>query len=242
MLSRDAGPLSDALVATPQSAITNLDRKTRGKFFYLFIAQVLLVVLFPYLTKPGLSLSVFRFLAAAAFIAAIYAVSEKRAQWIVALTLALPAAVLNSLYPFRPYVSVAVLSLIFTILFLVFTLVTLLRAVLRSETVTLDTIYGAISVYLLMAMVWGTAFMLLVTLQPGTLAMDSARHPNHAIDWFDCMYYSFVTLTSTGYGDMVPVTAQGRSLSILEAVSGIMYVAILIARLVGLYSARGNRQ
>lgn len=228
-------------MATPQP-ITNLEPQTRAKFFYLFLAQVLLVVLFPYLSKPGLPLFLFRFLAAAAFIAAIYAVSEKRAQWMTALALAVPAAVLNSLYTFRPSLTFAVLSLIFTIVFLVFTLVTLLRAVLRAETVTLDTIYGAISVYLLMAMVWGTAYMFLETLQPGTLAINSARHPNHAIDWFDCMYYSFVTLTSTGYGDMVPATAQGRSVSILEAVSGIMYVAILIARLVSLYSVTKRRQ
>ena len=212
--------------------------RTRGKFFYLFLAQVLLVVLFPYLNKPGLPILLFRFLGAAAFVSAVYAVSEKRAQWITALALAVPAAVLNAFFTFRHAQSLAVSSLVFTILFLAYTLVTLLRAVLRAETVTLDTIYGAIGVYLLMAMVWGTAYMLLETLQPGALAVDTTRHPNHTIDWFDCMFYSFVTLTSTGYGDMVPVTAHGRSLSILEAVSGIMYVAILIARLVGLYASR----
>jgi hypothetical protein len=68
--------------------------------------------------------------------------------------------------------------------------------------------------------------------------MNAARHANHKIDWFDTMFYSFVTLTSLGYGDIVPMTAQARSLSILEAVSGIMYVAVLISRLVGLYSAQ----
>ena|SRR5215510_1797375 len=224
-------------MAVIQPPVTGFARRTRGKFFYLFLAQVLLVVLFPYLSKPGVPIFLFRFLAAAAFLSAVYAVSEKRVQWITALALAVPAAVVNSLFAFRPDLNLGVASLIFTILFLAYTLVTLLRAVLRAETVTLDTIYGAISVYLLMAMVWGTAYMLLETLQPGALAMDGARHPNHRIDWFDCMFYSFVTLTSLGYGDMVPVTPHGRSLSILEAVSGIMYVAVLVARLVGLYAA-----
>jgi len=224
-------------MAAPQPNITASARRTRGKFFYLFLAQILLVVLFPYLDKPGIRIFLFRFLAAGAFVSAVYAVSEKRAQWITALALAVPAAILNALFTFRPHSNLGVFSLIFTILFLAYTLMTLLRAVLRAEAVTLDTIYGAISVYLLMAMVWGTAYMLLETLQPGALSMDSARHPNHEVDWFDCMFFSFVTLTSTGYGDMVPVTAQGRSLSILEAVSGIMYVAILIARLVGVYAS-----
>ncbi len=57
--------------------------------------------------------------------------------------------------------------------------------------------------------------------------MDTSRHPNHAMDWFDCVFYGFVTLTSLGYGDIVPMIARARSLSVLEAVSGIMYVAVL---------------
>ncbi len=126
---------------------------------------------------------------------------------------------------------------IFTILFLGFTLVSLLQDVLRTPNVTLDTIYGAVTVYLLIAYVWGVAYLLLETLQPGALAMNATWHPNHKIDWPDCMFFSFVTLTSVGYGDMVPITPHARSLSILEGVSGIMYVAVLVARLVGLYSA-----
>jgi Ion channel len=224
-------------MAAPQATVLISAGRRRGRFFYLFLAQVLLIVLFPYLEQPGLPTVLFRLLAAVAFLSAVYAVSEKRAQWITALALAIPSAVLNSLFTFRPDLPIAIPAIVFTILFLAFTLATLLRAVLRTETVTPDTIYGAISVYLLMALVWGIAFLLLETLHPGTLSMDSSRHPNHKIDWFDCVFYSFVTLTSVGYGDMVPMTAQSRSLSILEAVSGIMYVAVLVARLVGLYSA-----
>ncbi len=88
-----------------------------------------------------------------------------------------------------------------------------------------------------MAIAWAAAYLLLETVQPGAIVMDAARHPNHRMDWFDCVFYSFVALTSLGYGDIVPITAQARSLSILEAVSGMMYVAVLIARLVGLHAA-----
>lgn len=61
------------------------------------------------------------------------------------------------------------------------------------------------------------------------------------MDWSDCIFYSYVTLTTVGYGDMVPITSQARSLSILEAVSGTMYVAVLIARLVGLNAAARSK-
>jgi hypothetical protein len=101
----------------------------------------------------------------------------------------------------------------------------------------MDTIYGALSVYLLIAFVWGVGYMLLEKLHPGSLALGVMHQPNQQIDWTDCMFYSFVTLTSLGYGDIVPLSPQSRSLSILESVSGTMFVAVLIARLVGLYSA-----
>jgi len=229
-------------MAAPKTVTLISTHTKRSKFYYLFVTQVLLIVLFPYLAKPGLSTVSFRLLSALTFVAAVYAVSDKRTQWITGLFLAVPAAVLNTLFTFHPgSSSLAVPSLASTLIFLGFTLVSLLRAVLRTETVTRDTIYGALSVYLLMAFAWGIAYLLLETLQPGGLALDAARHPNHKVDWSDCMFYSFVTLTSLGYGDMVPVSAQCRSLSILEAVSGIMYVAVLVARLVGLYSAR-NRE
>jgi voltage-gated potassium channel len=166
---------------------------------------------------------------------AVYAVSDKAAQWITALCLLIPAAVLNAMYVFRPEHRIAIPALACTILFLGFTIVSLLRAVIRSEQITHDTIYGSLNVYLLMALAWGSAYLLLETIQPGALSIDAIRHPNHRIDWYDCIFYSFVTLTTIGYGDIVPVTDKARSLSILEAVCGVPYVAILVSRLVGLY-------
>jgi Ion channel len=226
-------------MAAPKPIALISRHSKRSKFSYLFATLISLIVLFPYLAKPGLSTVIFRLLSALTFVAAVYAVSDKRTQWITGLLLAIPTAALNTWLALHPSSSsLAIPGLVSTLIFLGFTLVTLLRAVLSTETVTRDTIYGALSVYLLMAFVWGIAYLLLETLQPGGLSMDIARHPNHKVDWFDCMFYSFVTLTSLGYGDMVPISAQCRSLSVLEAVSGIMYVAVLVARLVGLYAAR----
>jgi len=228
-------------MAAPQTTLQPPAIGPARKFAYLFFALVTLIATSPYLDKPGMPSVLFRLISAVAFLAATYAVREKRAQWITALLLAFPAGVLNSIYAFHANPRIAVPTLIFTILFLGFTLVLLLRAVLHAQTVTIDTIYGAITVYLLIAFVWGATFLLLETLQPGALAINTTWHPNHKIDWPDCMFFSFVTLTSVGYGDMVPITPQARTLAILEAVSGIMYVAVLVARLVGLHSAEKSQ-
>src|SRR5258708_3273828 len=111
-----------------QTTLENQSVIRRGKFFYVFLCQVLLLVLFPYLRQPGLPLVLLRLLAAAAFVSGVYAVSDKRAQWITALALAIPAVALNTALAFRPDAQIAVPMLIFTILFLVLTLVSLLRA------------------------------------------------------------------------------------------------------------------
>src|ERR1051325_1871104 len=113
----------------------------QGKFFYLFICQVLLLVLFPYLERPGLPMLFFRLLGAVAFVSGVYAVSDKRVQWITALALAIPAGILNALLVFHlePWISIP--TMVLTILFLAFTVVVLLRAVLRAGRVTSNTIY-----------------------------------------------------------------------------------------------------
>jgi ion channel len=229
--------LQIAMNTTAQPGARTRGSRAEGKFFYLFLAQVLLLVLFPYLNRPGLPVGVFRVLGGIMFLAAVYAVSEKRAHWITAVVLAVPTTVMNVIYALDPDSGLAIPSLVSAILFLGFTLVVLLKAVFRAEAVTRDTIYGAVSVYLLLALVWGVGYVLLDRLQPGALSLDPVRHGNHQLDWADCIFYSFVTLATVGYGDIVPVSPQARSLSILEAVCGVMYVAVLMARLVGGYAA-----
>lgn len=144
-----------------------------------------------------------------------------------ALALAILAIVPYIIVTVRPNTRLMAPALLCALIFLAFTLVILLRAVLRTMEVTHDTVYGSF----LMAMTWGFAYLLLVMSQPTALSIDLLRNSNHSIDWSDCMFYSFVTLTSLG-GDLVPVSPQARSLTILENVSGVLYVAVLIARLI----------
>ncbi|MGA8872124.1 MAG: ion channel [Candidatus Acidiferrales bacterium] len=236
MATRQEGSSAMTTISQPMFATLTTGLRRQGKFFYLFIAQVLLLVLFPYLDRPGVPTIIFRSLAVLAFVAGVYAVSERRWHRMTALALAILAIVPYSIVTVRPNTRLMGLALLCALIFLAFTLVSLLRAVLRTMEVTHDTIYGSLSVYLLMAMTWGFAYLLLAMFQPTALSMDLLGHSNHSIDWSDCMFYSFVTLTSLG-GGLVPVSPQARSLTILENVSGVLYVAVLIARLISAHSA-----
>jgi len=116
-------------------------------------------------------------------------------------------------------------------------LVVVLGQTLRSGPITFHRIQGAVAAYLLLGVIWAYAYALVALLRPGAFSgpLNPAEGP-HA--WF---YFSFVTLTTVGYGDVLPVHPVARSLAILEAVTGPLYLAILIARLVSLAVAPGRR-
>jgi voltage-gated potassium channel Kch len=103
--------------------------------------------------------------------------------------------------------------------------------VYRSGPVTHHRILGAVAVYLLLGLVWANAYALLQNLRPDAFAGTL----NEAFISQTWIYYSFVTLTTMGYGDITPVHPAARSLAIAEAVTGQLYIAITLARLVSLH-------
>jgi hypothetical protein len=93
-----------------------------------------------------------------------------------------------------------------------------------------DRVFGACVLYLLLGLIWAVAYHVVNTLHPGALTNHGADNSDLA-DW---VYFSFVTLTTLGYGDITPVRQSARSLAILEALIGQLYPAVIIARLVSL--------
>jgi len=112
-----------------------------------------------------------------------------------------------------------------------------LRFVLGGRVVDSERIFAALGVYLLAGVVFGVAYHVLDGIQPGSLRMAFAEGAEPAAASLGtCIYFSFVTLATLGYGDVVPASEFTRTLATLEAVGAQLYVAVLIARLVGLYA------
>jgi Ion channel len=110
-----------------------------------------------------------------------------------------------------------------------------LHFVLRKGTVDSERIYAALSVYLLAGLVFGVAYHVMEAIWPGSLRMTSAEGASVAAAGLkNTIYFSFVTLATLGYGDVVPASPLARSLAIFEAVGAQFYLAVLIARLVSL--------
>jgi hypothetical protein len=105
-----------------------------------------------------------------------------------------------------------------------------LAQVFRAGPVNQHRIMGAIAVYLLLGLAWGETYYALALADPAAFSVR-ALAGSRPQEW---MYYSFVTLTTVGYGDITPVAPIARTLAVMEALTGQLYPAILLARLVAL--------
>jgi len=110
-----------------------------------------------------------------------------------------------------------------------------------SDEITLDRVTGAGCIYFLLGMLWATAYVALDTAWPGSFGFDTPPADPHMLRT-ELIYYSYVTLTTIGYGDIVPLTPFTRSLSSLEGVIGQLYLTITVARFVGMYLAGRRAQ
>ncbi len=104
--------------------------------------------------------------------------------------------------------------------------------VMRAKSIGSEQICGAISVYLLLALVFARFYHLLEMVQPGGFVNQTSKLPP---TYHDLIYYSFVTVTTVGYGDIVAANPAAKSLAMLEAIVGVFYLATLISRLTSLY-------
>jgi hypothetical protein len=207
-----------------------------GRFLFLFISMVLMFVFRPFLTDHvGVAylMEIFLFLI---FLSAVYAVSQKRSTLIIAFFLLLLAEVLQLVSHIQDIPSLDTLSNILGGLLLAYTATIILLYLFSEDKITGDMIMGAICAYFLMGLVWAFVYSTLEFLQPGSFQM-----PQGTVNQATFTYYSYVTLTTLGYGEITPISTPARSFAILEAMMGQLYLAVLIARLVGIHIAQSSR-
>jgi voltage-gated potassium channel Kch len=101
----------------------------------------------------------------------------------------------------------------------------------RSGPITAVSIQGAIAIYLLFGLSWANAYLIAIQLNPHSFQSTVGLSVTSVSEWF---YYSYVTLTTLGYGEITPISRVARALAIGEAVTGQLYLAVLIARLIGM--------
>jgi hypothetical protein len=122
------------------------------------------------------------------------------------------------------------------LLFFSLLIAVLLRDVMTEREVSLDTVFGASCVYLLLGMAWAMLYLIVETVSPGSFRLETATGGTDEAR--DLLYFSYVTLATVGYGDVTPLARPARALAALEGIIGQLYVAVTIARLVALHTQR----
>ena len=200
--------------------------------FFLFLALLILLVAVPFLSEIPYGRIILTIVNVIVLLTAVAAVGRSWLSFIIAVILVLPALVFRFLALESSLPGYLALSWGFAAIFYVFILADLLHYVLRRDFMTSDKLYGAVAAYILVAMLWANLHGVTQYFYPGAYAFGGTPK---ALDMADLIFFSFTALTTAGFGDITPALIQSRFLTILEMVTGVMYVAILIARLTGVY-------
>ncbi|HEY1861907.1 MAG TPA: potassium channel family protein [Gemmataceae bacterium] len=211
----------------------------RRRYLVLLLALVFSLVIFPLLRdtldEPFLADAMLTIV----FVAAFRVVFAKKRWHVLAVLLGIPPLVglwTGYVLPGLPRPPLAVGFHLCAAVFLSFAVATILGSILGEKVVTADSIYGAFSGYLLAGLAFGHLYCVVEIVIPGSFRVDASvasqlqvEHHRH----FLLSYFSFITLTTVGYGDVVPIKAAARGLTIVEAIIGQFYIAVLIAELIG---------
>jgi hypothetical protein len=205
----------------------------------LLVAILMLLALQPFFSEGLLGRVVLEAIVLVLVIAAVWAVSRHPAVLTIVVLLAVPTLVIRlGSYVFHGHPLRSLWPLFAGALF-AFTALVLLRQVLLDTEVTLETIAASVCVYLLLAVVWAFVYTLIESSHPGAFQVNGqplavSQDPSRA-HVPELLYFSLVTISTVGYGDIVAMTQPARMLAALEGVIGQLYLAVLIARLIGMH-------
>jgi hypothetical protein len=218
-------PLSDAAAT---AALT-----VRQRCFYLFFALLLLAITVPLLEDSQHGRIVLNAISLVILISSAGAIGRSSGALVIALLLAAPAAAFQVLAFVDDAPRLLILSQAFAAGFYAITISYLLAYSLQREVLTMDKLYGAAAVYLMLGVLWFYLYNILLWFHPGALSLGGT--PVNSLPPSSMLYFSFVTLTATGMSDIMPVLPMARMLCMFEMITGVLFVAVLIARLAGSY-------
>ncbi len=211
----------------------------KNNFSYLLVALLIFIVGVPVARDLGLlSLPVSKILGVSSLLAiGVWSLRGAGRLFSFGIFFVVVGIILSLLSTARDDELLSIASLFSLFAFLLLTTVSASKQVGMSDEISLNRIIGAICIYLMLGVIWSIGYSVLNIVEPGSFkGLTELADPAWNSDW---IYYSFVTITTLGYGDITPLTQSARTLSFAEAIVGQFYIAVLVAGLVSAYiSAR----
>jgi hypothetical protein len=172
--------------------------------------------------------------------ASVFITCKKKKSIILSFCLAIPAVLCDNIILFHYSDVVAIGYHVFTVLFLGYIIFNILKYIFTRSQISFNTISASLCAYLLLAVVWALVYSLIEIVSPGSFNFSFSVEAdsilmNYGGEQMDiALYYSLVTMTTLGYGDITPATATTRMFAAIEAFIGQLYLVVLVARLVGM--------
>jgi len=171
-----------------------------------------------------------------------YLITRRHRDQLILLPLGAAAlAVYVIIHTVNEPISVRFLDKILWMGFCGYLLLIVFREIFNAREIKSQEIFGAISAYLLMGIMFAQVFDIILVFEPAALSFDPKNFGGAALQSGDVLYFSFVTLATVGYGDLTPATPLARALCVVESITGVMYVAIFIARFVSMHSGKSAK-
>lgn len=201
-------------------------------WFLFFLGLMIVVAPFLEMWKYGRVLE--GVLVTAVLFAAVLAVGGRKRSLRLAIVLASPPLIARWLHHLMPDLVPEAFFMASFVVFMAFVVGQFLRFILRAPRVNSEVLCAAVSTYLLLALLWASLYALVARLVPDSFTGLPTGEP--FLRGFKALYFSCITLTTVGYGDISPASGPARMLAMAEAITGTMYMAVLVARLVSVYT------
>jgi hypothetical protein len=212
-------------------------RFSRFSTVQLLVALVVLLISAPFVEELEGGHLILSVLFSLVLLAAVFAVANRKRSLVIALVLAVPAIIARWISYFRPDQVHPSVFLVCALVLLAFVIGHLLYFILHAPVVTVEVLCASIAAYLMLGLMWTVAYWFVDQVTPGGAFSFNTERGAHSMNGFTGFYFSFITLSTVGYGDITPVSQAARWLAAMEAMTGLLYVAVLIARLVSIYSS-----
>lgn len=218
--------LNKRLIRTEYSSILKIFRK--NKALSLLVALVLFIIALPFFETRELGI-IFLMFFTTVLLAGVYAVSYNLRHVAGGVFLAVPTLITawSNVFVHNPQIVVA--EMLFLTFFLIYTLSIILLNILSVRKVTINELYAAIAVYIMVGMAFGVVYALLYSLSPGSIAFPPEEKAPLLTAFF---YFSFVSMSSTGFSGIIAVSSLARAVVVVQVVIGVMYISTLLGKLV----------